>query len=144
MILAMSLNSVILIVVSIVFLIGLVLFYLSGLITVQKGTFSVIEKIGIFHKILLEGKHYSMPLSTRRVATYYIDSKRIVIVNGLKVEITISICDGQKYHYSAEKIDDLLAETNKLNFQDVTEYILYLSDKLSKVGCILKQKESKL
>ena len=84
----------------IVVLLGIVLFILTGYITIRKGHIAIIEKNGQFVGIYKKGWHYFTPLIYRRVGMYKLGEIRQKIIVGRETYyLTYTIENYYKFHY---------------------------------------------
>lgn len=106
-------------------LIGVVFYFFAGLYRVPKNHGIIIEKAGQFSNYYDKGVHFKAPIVYQRVAVYCIvpQTRKYVAQNGNKLEVTFTIKDPVKYHYSGYRFDDIMEEIEKEN-EDVSLQVL--------------------
>lgn len=83
-----------------VFLLGGLLFFLTGFIRVYKGRVAIIERVGQFVGLYKPGIYYFAPILYRRVGMYRVgEIKEKYLINRVDYQITYEIEDVKQYHY---------------------------------------------
>lgn len=96
---ALSTEMFILVLVAI-FVLGGILYALTGFIKVKKGHVAIIERIGNFTGIYKPGLYYFAPLLYRRVGMYKVgETKSDFVINRISYRLTYEIIDVKKFHY---------------------------------------------
>jgi len=116
-----------------VFLLGGILFFLTGFIHVKKGCVAIIERVGNFVGLYKPGTYYFAPILYRRVGMYHIGevSERFD-VNRDQYKITYEITDVKKYHYvGAHDIEGILNASLKDSKDNLSEVLI---SRLENVG----------
>ncbi|MCD8209207.1 MAG: hypothetical protein LUC31_00025 [Coprobacillus sp.] len=101
-----------LIVLAIAIVVGLAIFFSTGIYHVRKGRIYIIEKYNEYYKTLEPGWYYFMPLVYHRRAWYKTDIQvqTFHLNNGNVINLYYRIADVAKYHYTAIKVFDKLMD----------------------------------
>ncbi len=106
-----------LIVLAIAIVVGVAMFFASGIYHVRKGRIYIIEKYNEYYKTLGPGWYYFMPLVYHRRAWYKSGTQvsTFHLENGNVINLYYRIADVAKYHYAAIKVFDKLMEVVNSN-----------------------------
>ena len=113
------------IVVPLVLLLGVGIFFLSGVYKVKKNQMMLVEKVEQFYKIVGPGTYFFMPIIYKRKGVYTITpmEKNIHIENGRNLIITYQVEDVKLYHYTKESIEEKVNEANNNNSEMSNEIL---------------------
>ena len=109
-----------------VFLLGGLLFFLTGFIRVKKGCVAIIERVGNFVGLYKPGMYYFAPILYRRVGMYRIgEISSTFDINRDQYKITYEIEDVKKYHYvGAHDIEGILTASLKDSKDNLSEALI--------------------
>ena len=122
-----SLDIALLIATGIIIVLGVLVFFLTGIYHVKKDYAIVINKAGQFYCVHDKGTHFHMPIVYQRAGLYCTAPivKRYVANNGNHLDITYQIIDVEKYHNNRISLDDLMKriekENSEINFTVLSE-----------------------
>lgn len=142
MLVADSLDLMVLIVIVSALALGTALFFLSGILRVKRGTIVVVERIGLFYRTYLPGYYYLRPLVYRRVGIYPLTIIHETLnLKEVKIEIRLKLVDVKTYHYSGIRYQEIISEVVKYNLKNVAEYVSELQLRLLTIGWTILSKE---
>ncbi len=104
---------------------GLGLFFLSGVYVVKKNKAILIEKTGQFYGVYKKGVYFFMPILYQRKGVYSVGENKqdIHILNGRVLVLTYEIEDVEKFHYSELNIEQAINEVNSTT-KEMSEELL--------------------
>lgn len=120
-----TLDIALIIAASTAILIGLIIFIISGFYKVPKNHGIIFERSCKFNSYYDKGVHFKFPIFYQRVAVYCIvpQTRKYIAQNGNKLDVTFTITDPVKYHYSELKFDEIMKKIEKEN-EDVNLQVL--------------------
>ena len=130
MILISEFDLTLLIVMAIAILLGVVIFFLSGVVFNKSDTVYIMERLGIYAGTFNVRVKYFFPLLYRRVGVYKKGSyKEEIYIGKDKYYLEYRISNYETFHYSGHDISKLIDEL--VNVEDKKTH---LSNSLNKVG----------
>ena len=127
------LDIALLISLGVILVLGVVVFFLTGIYRVPKNHSIVINKAGQFYCVYDKGVHFHMTVIYQRAGLYCTAPmvKKYVANNGNHLDVTYQIVDVETYHKNHITIDDLMKRIEKENSEI---NITVLSEKFSLYG----------
>ena len=120
-------NQIILIIICACLLIGIIIFFLSGITVIGDKKAIITEKAGKKSRELHKGFHYLVPLVEIKVGEYNLDIQTAKAnFTSFSIVLKYKIVDPSKYHYAGHELSALLADV-KSN-EEITEIISNISN----------------
>lgn len=115
---------------------GFLILCITGIDIVGKNRVYVVEKLGIFNKLLTTGIHFNFPLIYQIVGKYNVNIiKAQNKINDYEIEVEYKISDVKKYHYSQkEYLKEVELQFEKVDNISPEEIQNILIDKANLLG----------
>lgn len=109
-----------------IFILGGILFTLTGIIHVKKGRIAIIERIGEFKGIYKAGFYYFAPLLYKRAGMYRLGNiEETYLIDKTNYKITYEITDVKKFHYDGKHdVEGILTASIKNNKDNLSKTLI--------------------